>query len=574
MVVIPDEINAIPAMIDSIEVIGNSLSNIAYDPINGRMYVTNSRTNTVSVIDTNTHSLVGNPITVGTNPRGIAYDPINGRMYVANFGSNTVSLIDTNTNRVIGGAIEVGTGPLSIAYDPEHQRMYATLLDNNSISIIDTRTNSLVGPPIKINTSPKDIAYDSGNGIMYITNFAENGLIYAINTTTNSLVGSPIEVDGIPQSIAFDSINQRIYVTNPGSDTISVINPNSSDNERSSIYVDAPDSLAYDPIKQRLYVSNIDNGLINIVDTKTNSVLDSPINVGDISRGLEYDPVNDRLFVPDNNSSSVLVVQLVSPNSTIISSIDGLGADVTNETTTTSDVITISFNETEAPLQSVLGYECSLDGSKFSPCISPQSYHNLEQDRKHMFKVRTVDVHGNVGQSEATLFWEITKATRQTADRLQNRCDELANLRENGINLDSVTKNSIIALANRVEDVSNISLCPSFDSSSSSGIPHENVNIDNITGSGIESNKNNLVEMSGDERPFRDPEGSMLKCVDNSIMSESDPFLAQRDNRCETDQGKIAESPTVLENAPQISSQQFKHRSNSTTQNIPLSLPF
>lgn len=70
---------------------------IAYDPVNEEMYVTegdNAPTN-VRVIDTNTNTLVGNPIPVGSAAIGIAYEPMNGRMYVANAGSDSVSVIQT-----------------------------------------------------------------------------------------------------------------------------------------------------------------------------------------------------------------------------------------------------------------------------------------------------------------------------------------------------------------------------------------------------------------------------------------------------------------------------------------------
>lgn len=40
------------------------------------MYVTDQTGNTVSVIDTNTNTVI-NTITVGVNPTDIAYDPLN-----------------------------------------------------------------------------------------------------------------------------------------------------------------------------------------------------------------------------------------------------------------------------------------------------------------------------------------------------------------------------------------------------------------------------------------------------------------------------------------------------------------
>ena len=80
---------------------------IAYDPVNKRMYVTNYLRD-VSVIDTTTNTVIGNPITVGDEPEGIAYDPVNKRIYVTNVGDDTVSVIDTTTNTVIGNSIKVG----------------------------------------------------------------------------------------------------------------------------------------------------------------------------------------------------------------------------------------------------------------------------------------------------------------------------------------------------------------------------------------------------------------------------------------------------------------------------------
>jgi YVTN family beta-propeller protein len=40
-------------------------------------------------------------ITVGTGPYGDLFDPANGNIYVANVGSNSVSVIDGSTNTVI-----------------------------------------------------------------------------------------------------------------------------------------------------------------------------------------------------------------------------------------------------------------------------------------------------------------------------------------------------------------------------------------------------------------------------------------------------------------------------------------
>jgi YVTN family beta-propeller protein len=74
-------------------------------------YVANFRSNTVSVIDSDTNTVIKN-ITVGDRPRFI--DALaGGSVYVANSGSNTVSVINPANNTVIKN-IKVEVSPSSI----------------------------------------------------------------------------------------------------------------------------------------------------------------------------------------------------------------------------------------------------------------------------------------------------------------------------------------------------------------------------------------------------------------------------------------------------------------------------
>jgi YVTN family beta-propeller protein len=63
------------------------------NPIRNRIYVANAGSNTVSVIDGTTNTVVAT-VTVGTTPFGVAVNPTTNRIYVTNSGSNTVSVIE------------------------------------------------------------------------------------------------------------------------------------------------------------------------------------------------------------------------------------------------------------------------------------------------------------------------------------------------------------------------------------------------------------------------------------------------------------------------------------------------
>ena len=81
---------------------------VAVTPDGARVYVANA--GTVSVIDAAAGAAIGSPIAVGTGAVGIAVTPDGSRVYVASQVSNTVSVIDTTTNTVVG-TIGVGLSP-------------------------------------------------------------------------------------------------------------------------------------------------------------------------------------------------------------------------------------------------------------------------------------------------------------------------------------------------------------------------------------------------------------------------------------------------------------------------------
>jgi YVTN family beta-propeller protein len=72
-------------------------------------YITNSASNSVSIIDTATNNVTDN-VTVGYYPEGVAISPDGTAVYVANRDSDTVSVIDTANDNVTA-TVPVGSWP-------------------------------------------------------------------------------------------------------------------------------------------------------------------------------------------------------------------------------------------------------------------------------------------------------------------------------------------------------------------------------------------------------------------------------------------------------------------------------
>ena len=135
------------------------------------MYVTNYDSDTVSIIDGSTNTIV-DTITVGEEPFGIEYNSKNNNIYAIIRGPTHVSVIDSSTNEVIK-TISVGQSPWSIASNPSNNYLYVTNAGLNSVSIIADNT-SLPGQIKTINDliqniiqNPLDVtnSIDSANEI-------------------------------------------------------------------------------------------------------------------------------------------------------------------------------------------------------------------------------------------------------------------------------------------------------------------------------------------------------------------------------------------------------------------------
>ncbi len=85
-------------------------------------YVTNLETNTVSVVDIGTNTVVAT-IPVGNGPVGLAVTPDGTLVYISNLEDSTVSVLSTASDTVIA-TIPVGVEPMGLAITPDGTPRY------------------------------------------------------------------------------------------------------------------------------------------------------------------------------------------------------------------------------------------------------------------------------------------------------------------------------------------------------------------------------------------------------------------------------------------------------------------
>src|SRR5919109_647916 len=215
-------------------------NDVAVNPNTNTIYVASSSSDpripyaakgTVSVIDGATRSgltsgLEPEEIVVGSRPNDVAVNPNTNTIYVAESDSNRVSVIEGKANSVLG-KVSVNGSPTSIAVNPNTNTIYVTDTLSSKISVIDgttingTTTNSVMGS-IDVGSRPTSIAVNPNTNTIYVASY-NSSTINVIDGRTNSVMGS-IDVGGSsPTSIAVNPNNNTIYVTNTHSSTLSII---------------------------------------------------------------------------------------------------------------------------------------------------------------------------------------------------------------------------------------------------------------------------------------------------------------------------------------------------------------
>jgi hypothetical protein len=107
-----------------------------------------------------------------------------------------------------------------------------------------------------------------------------------------------------------------------------------------------------------------------------------------------------------NNLTSIETTSTNFADTIITSTTDGANAVIGNETNT--PFTSIKFEFSTINIDAVDHFECSMDDSEFVSCTSPFIFPILPEG-DHVFKVRFVDVNGNMDESPATFVWDITR---------------------------------------------------------------------------------------------------------------------------------------------------------------------
>ena len=339
--------------------VGNTPSAMAVSPVanDPRMYVANTGSGTVSVINTATGQRIdanssssSMDISVGSSPSALAVSADGKRLYVANTGSGTVSVIDTTTytridanSSTLSKDISVGSSPSALAISADGKRLYVantgsntvSVIDTSSYKVIDTDTNALGVNSIAVGSSPSALVLNGTR--LYVANRGSNTVSVidtaankVIDTDTNALGVNSIAVGSSPSALVLNGT--RLYVANRGSNTVSVIDTATNkviDTDTNAAGINSiavgssPGGLAL--AGGRLYVVNTGSGTVSVINVATNQRIDvdpaaasMDIRVGSSPSAVAAGP-NGTVYVTDAVDRTVRMLTIARGNTAPVS---------------------------------------------------------------------------------------------------------------------------------------------------------------------------------------------------------------------------------------------------------------
>jgi YVTN family beta-propeller protein len=269
-------------------------------------YVSNSGSDSVSVIDTTSNQVVAT-IPTGKAPVNPTFTPDRRHVYVANSQDTTISVIDVATNQVT--TIPAGgERPSGLAFSPDGDTLFVSLISEDyvspgSVHSIKLRTGE-VSASIPMGADPERIALTPDGTRLFVNNLLD-GTMAVIDTGTNAVI-TTVTLGDLPFNPLMSIDGSVVYVGVMSANHIAVVDTNTYQVLR-TIPADSPNGMSYSHDFQSLFVSNALSGTVQEVSLTKDMVVQTGM-VGGLSGNMTVLPDGEHAYMvrPDGTTVEVL----------------------------------------------------------------------------------------------------------------------------------------------------------------------------------------------------------------------------------------------------------------------------
>jgi PQQ-dependent catabolism-associated beta-propeller protein len=141
-----------------------------------------------------------------------------GRVFVSNEKDNTVTVIDSSTDTV-EATFEVGHRPRGVGLSPDHQFLYVALGEDNAIAVVDVESLRLLRK-IPSGSDPEAFAVHPG-GVLYLSN-EDDRMATALDPDSGKILAQ-IQVGIEPEGVGVSPDGRWVMVTSESTSLVHVI---------------------------------------------------------------------------------------------------------------------------------------------------------------------------------------------------------------------------------------------------------------------------------------------------------------------------------------------------------------
>jgi YVTN family beta-propeller protein len=287
--------------------VGTSPTYLAVNSTTNRIYVSNLNSNSVSVIDGNSNTVVAT-VPLSASPSGIDVNPTTNLIYVATFLTGEVVVIDGSNNTVVTTITGVGADLLAV--DVATNLIYAPHFLSTNVSVIDGASNTIVAS-IPVGKGPFGAAVNSVLNLIYVTNNS-SGTISVIDGSTNTVTNTfTLPPFAAPVSIALDTKSNRLYVTDGQNRVVYVMNASTG----KMVFLRGGNVAFTQPIYAAVLqpgktVLISDDGIDNCLwpISETNNKAGTALKGFDGPIGIAVNQVTHKVYVANNVNNTVSVI--------------------------------------------------------------------------------------------------------------------------------------------------------------------------------------------------------------------------------------------------------------------------
>ena len=296
------------------------------------LFVTNTKSNSISIIDTNTFEMVGTiplgpgkpnrvvfhpdgrhawvvydkshdlgivdadarklvkRVKIGGNPYNLAFSPDGRHLYVLDWSSETSSdeiiIYDLKAERV-DGRVEVSTWPAHGVFSHDGKTFYVSGETAGDLTVIDTVTRTIAARIVHHGGDAMGLALTADGKVLYAAT-GENKGILKIETAANRAAAS-ITLPGIVHDAVLTLDGKYLYTTLRKVNKIVVVNTADDKIVATIPQKGFPDLVTMEPNGRYAFVTNRYADLVSVIDLTTHKQVRT-IPVGKAPHGMALRP--------------------------------------------------------------------------------------------------------------------------------------------------------------------------------------------------------------------------------------------------------------------------------------------